>query len=446
MASKKYELEDEEDGFELVGLEALDKENHSLLDNNKQIANLLKVLQKPWAEDDLNDLAFDDVIEGYLYKKNSSGALWKRYYFTLVGNQLCYYKKKENNKKPNGILNVSFLSEKSTLRSAELNAIGGSRPVSKEKFDVYCPNRMVTLAAENSQDLDKFIKGITSIIKENLPFENYEKRRKASEDLKPLFEAKSEEDQKRLYDLLAVLQSNGVYAGKKLQSAKASIKGGRLEIEHEENEFDPYYVLIQGHYLYYFKTLKSPPKGALPLKYAEVSVLDADSNRFIVRTKKHSYIFKAKHKAAMDDWIQTIDKVAKNKMTELPSNQEDEGFLDISDDSRRYFIQYRTGKKEARKELAKKVFKFPKGPFSVTIGRFSTCNVIIEDKNISREHCKIESKDGKNFTIVDLGSSSGTKLNGTSITTKENFKLNDIVKLGQTKLRLKSKLKSPSPY
>lgn len=77
--------------FELQNLQD-DKEAKILLEQNKNLAELLRSLQRPWANEDLANL--DDIIEGKLYKKNRNGK-WKLLYFVLSGNQLCYYAKKE---------------------------------------------------------------------------------------------------------------------------------------------------------------------------------------------------------------------------------------------------------------------------------------------------------------------------------------------------------------
>jgi hypothetical protein len=46
-----------------------------------------------------------------------------------------------------------------------------------------------------------------------------------------------------------------------------------------------------------------------------------------------------------------------------------------------------------------------------TIGRHSSNDIRFEDKSVSREHAKIKEQNG-HFTLIDLGSSGGTRLNG----------------------------------
>jgi hypothetical protein len=64
--------------------------------------------------------------------------------------------------------------------------------------------------------------------------------------------------------------------------------------------------------------------------------------------------------------------------------------------------------KEAGKE-----FTFDKD--SAVIGRTSECDVILYDQGISRRHCRVFFENGR-YHVEDLGSSNGTKRNGTVVT------------------------------
>jgi len=54
---------------------------------------------------------------------------------------------------------------------------------------------------------------------------------------------------------------------------------------------------------------------------------------------------------------------------------------------------------------------------AVIIGRDEKTDIYVDDKRLSREHCKI-SKEGTRFTIEDLGSANGTFVNGQKVTQK----------------------------
>jgi pSer/pThr/pTyr-binding forkhead associated (FHA) protein len=66
------------------------------------------------------------------------------------------------------------------------------------------------------------------------------------------------------------------------------------------------------------------------------------------------------------------------------------------------------------------------------IGRSSQNQVSIEDASISGRHCSIVRHEQK-FTLVDLGSTNGTRLNGGSIT-KSGLRPKDIVQVGNVEL------------
>jgi hypothetical protein len=54
------------------------------------------------------------------------------------------------------------------------------------------------------------------------------------------------------------------------------------------------------------------------------------------------------------------------------------------------------------------------GEDPVTIGRLPECDVVLNDKNVSRRHAEVR-KEGDAFVVVDLGSTNGTKVNGAGV-------------------------------
>jgi hypothetical protein len=55
---------------------------------------------------------------------------------------------------------------------------------------------------------------------------------------------------------------------------------------------------------------------------------------------------------------------------------------------------------------------------TVTIGRLADCDVVLKDKGASRKHAQLKLRDGT-WTITDLGSTNGTRLNGHTIQSRE---------------------------
>jgi FHA domain-containing protein len=71
----------------------------------------------------------------------------------------------------------------------------------------------------------------------------------------------------------------------------------------------------------------------------------------------------------------------------------------------------------------------------VTIGRLADCQVVLSDPNVSRRHAEIRKGDeAGGHVVVDLGSTNGTKVNGTLI---KNHRLRDgdEITVGATRLR-----------
>ena len=76
---------------------------------------------------------------------------------------------------------------------------------------------------------------------------------------------------------------------------------------------------------------------------------------------------------------------------------------------------------------AGKEFEFDQD--SVLIGRTPECDVVLYDAGVSRKHCRIFGE-GRRYLIEDMGSSNGTKVNGSSITKKQPLTDGDQLTLG----------------
>ena len=73
----------------------------------------------------------------------------------------------------------------------------------------------------------------------------------------------------------------------------------------------------------------------------------------------------------------------------------------------------------------------------VTIGRLPDCTIALPDANVSRKHTEVHNR-GNAFVIVDLGSTNGTKINGTRIEGERTLTDGDIVSVGSTHLRFEA--------
>ena len=69
----------------------------------------------------------------------------------------------------------------------------------------------------------------------------------------------------------------------------------------------------------------------------------------------------------------------------------------------------------------------------VTIGRQASCTIVIADNNISRVHARFRAVDN-GWTIEDLGSTNGTKVNGVLITESTLLSHGQLIALGSLQL------------
>jgi pSer/pThr/pTyr-binding forkhead associated (FHA) protein len=68
-------------------------------------------------------------------------------------------------------------------------------------------------------------------------------------------------------------------------------------------------------------------------------------------------------------------------------------------------------------------------------GRLSACDIALTDSNTSREHAAFErNTDDGTWWIRDLGSTNGTILNGTRITSRQQLHDGDLIAIGVTEL------------
>ncbi len=83
----------------------------------------------------------------------------------------------------------------------------------------------------------------------------------------------------------------------------------------------------------------------------------------------------------------------------------------------------------------------PKEKISITrdpvvIGRLSTSDIVLADSNVSRRHAELR-RDGRQWTLVDLGSTNGTLVNG-KLAREHALSNGDRVTIGTTELLFRS--------
>lgn len=81
--------------------------------------------------------------------------------------------------------------------------------------------------------------------------------------------------------------------------------------------------------------------------------------------------------------------------------------------------------------------RVPLGDRPVSIGRSSECTVALSDQNVSRRHAEIRPS-GRGYAVADLGSTNGTMLNGTRISSEQVLSDGDILNFGSTYIRFEA--------
>lgn len=83
-----------------------------------------------------------------------------------------------------------------------------------------------------------------------------------------------------------------------------------------------------------------------------------------------------------------------------------------------------------------------------TVGRGPDNNIVINDENVSRKHLQILQDDNGNVSVVDVGSTNGTYVNGVRITSETRLSPGDTLRIGNTALPWQtyfSKAQTPMP-
>ena len=70
----------------------------------------------------------------------------------------------------------------------------------------------------------------------------------------------------------------------------------------------------------------------------------------------------------------------------------------------------------------------------VCVGRQATCGVVIQDPNVSREHAQLR-RGQSGWTVLDLGSTNGTRLNGCGVSGEQLLASGDEISFGSVTVR-----------
>ena len=79
--------------------------------------------------------------------------------------------------------------------------------------------------------------------------------------------------------------------------------------------------------------------------------------------------------------------------------------------------------------------RMPVGPGGALIGRSRECDIVLQDSNVSRRHAEIRPTGGDGWTITDLGSTNGVRVNGRAISAATPLHSGDDIAVGTVDVR-----------
>jgi Protein of unknown function (DUF3662)/FHA domain len=79
--------------------------------------------------------------------------------------------------------------------------------------------------------------------------------------------------------------------------------------------------------------------------------------------------------------------------------------------------------------------RMPVGPGGAVIGRSRECDIVLQDSNVSRRHAEIRPTGGDGWTISDLGSTNGVRVNGRAINAATPLQPGDEIVVGTVDVR-----------
>ncbi|HEV2975896.1 MAG TPA: DUF3662 and FHA domain-containing protein [Solirubrobacteraceae bacterium] len=77
--------------------------------------------------------------------------------------------------------------------------------------------------------------------------------------------------------------------------------------------------------------------------------------------------------------------------------------------------------------------RLPIPPRGATLGRSRDCDIVLDDSSISRRHAEIRPA-GEGWTVADLGSTNGVRVNGRTVASATALRTGDRVELGSTEI------------
>jgi pSer/pThr/pTyr-binding forkhead associated (FHA) protein len=73
------------------------------------------------------------------------------------------------------------------------------------------------------------------------------------------------------------------------------------------------------------------------------------------------------------------------------------------------------------------------GPHGAVLGRSRECDIMVDNPEVSRRHAELAPSEN-GWTITDLGSTNGVRVNGHTITAPRTLAAGDVIELGNAEV------------
>ncbi|GAC1392100.1 MAG: DUF3662 and FHA domain-containing protein [Vulcanimicrobiaceae bacterium] len=187
------------------------------------------------------------------------------------------------------------------------------------------------------------------------------------------------------------------------------------------------------------RTLHDGDKASAPSRYT-VRVHDGDYQRM----KPHQLYLEEEWAALLDDMARLVSITLKPpvivRLREDPSIVAGAVEIEVAgEDEGEQFAPAQAPSGKSKRLCLRMVRGLPVDAVyplrdSMSIGRGKSNDIVIGDPRVSREHAKIEARDGQAI-LTDLGSTNGTLVDGARLSGRVRLRPGSVITLGNTSLR-----------
>jgi Protein of unknown function (DUF3662)/FHA domain len=121
-------------------------------------------------------------------------------------------------------------------------------------------------------------------------------------------------------------------------------------------------------------------------------------------------------------------------LAEEPAGGHGETMIYSSSARLRGEVEEAQGRRRSRALVTVDGRRLPVPPRGATLGRSRDCDIVLDDSSISRRHAEIRPAGGEGWTVADLGSTNGVRVNGRAIAGAQALRSGDRIELGSTEI------------